>query len=618
MHGVYGLAAPQCRWRLSEGAVKGQFTYQDFDLLIEPSAGGGYRARVLRSPAGESAPVQFTLPFSAMELENFVLKVGLVRSRTRGPGRPESAPLKDFGAKLYGAVFQDELRETLLRSLSLTGGPGAGLRLRLRLSDAPELADVPWEFLYDRRLNRFLAQSRRTPLVRYLDLPDPPHPLAVEGPLRLLVMISSPTGYPPLNTEQERRLLTGALAEQQEEGRVIVEQLAANMGTLRRRLRREQFHVFHFVGHGHYRSDWGDGVLVMEDRNGQPHEVTGEELGGLLNEYDPTRLAVLNACEGARSSAHDPFAGVAQSLIQQGLPAVVAMQFAITDNAAIIFAQELYAAIADGYPLEAALAEARRAIRDEGNPTEWGTPVLYSRAPDGHLFDLTGRAGTYDAELRKADKETARAAAEAAEYPAQEWAESRKADEETAAEYSAPEEAEIRLAEEETAAAATAEAGRPAAGAPSPHSVSLEPQAIRLQLRSRRRIDTHVVNATFTWRLDDPVDRARPVLSGELAGDITAGGKVSGHAFLHLVETSSILWDRARAMLFGGDSRYQADSMTLAIDGVGVFRAARKQITQNRLPSDNGRWWLEASDPALTEFLARAARLAEEELRRRP
>ena len=250
--------------------MKGQFSYQDFDLLIEPGAQGGYRARVLRSPAGESAPVQFTLPFSPMELENFVLKVGLARRGTRGPGRPESTPLKDFGGKLYGAVFQDELRDTLLRSLSLTSAPGSGLRLRLRLHDAPELADVPWEFLYDQRLNRFLAQSRRTPLVRYLDLPDPPRPLAVEGPLRLLVMISSPSGYPPLDVEQEWSLLTEALAEPREQGQVIIERQAANMGMLRRRLRREEFHVIHFVGHGLYRPDWGDGVLVMEDHDRRP------------------------------------------------------------------------------------------------------------------------------------------------------------------------------------------------------------------------------------------------------------------------------------------------------------------------------------------------------------
>jgi len=342
-----------------------------------------------------------------LELENFVLKVGLARRGTRGPGRPESAPLKDFGGRLYSAVFQDELRDVLMRSLSQTRAQHVGMRLRLRLAEAPELAGLPWEFLYDPRLNRFLAQSRYTPLVRYLDLPDPPRPLSVRGPLRLLVMISSPAGYPELDAEQEWNLLTGALADQRQVGRVIVERLPATMSDLRRRLRQEEFHIVHFVGHGLYRPDWADGVLVMEDRNGQPSEVTGEELGGLLSEYDTIRLAVLNACEGARSGASDPFSGMAQSLIQQGLPAVVAMQFEITDDAAIVFAHELYGAIADGYPLEAALAEARGAIRDEGNLTEWGTPVLYSRAPDGHLFRPTTQAPIPEAK-RKAREEADR------------------------------------------------------------------------------------------------------------------------------------------------------------------------------------------------------------------
>jgi hypothetical protein len=373
--------------------MKDELSYEDFDLLIEPGVRGSYKARVLRSPAGESASVQFKLPFTKRDLDYLVLKVSQGRRRTRGSGRPESEPLKEFGGELYGAVFQGELRDVLLRSLSQTRTRHVGMRLRLRLADVPKLAELPWEFLYDTRLNRFLAQSRRTPLVRYLDLPDPPQPLSVEGPLRLLVMISSPGDYAALDAEQEWSLLTGALARQQTEGQVIIEQLAANMSMLRQRLRRDEFHVFHFIGHGRYRSDWGSGVLVMEDRNGRPQEVTGEELGGLLTEYDQTRLAVLNACEGARSDASDPFAGVAQSLIQQGLPAVVAMQFEITDDAAIIFAREFYGAISDGYPLEASLAEARGAIRDEGNPTEWGTPVLYSRAPDGRVFNLTSDAG---------------------------------------------------------------------------------------------------------------------------------------------------------------------------------------------------------------------------------
>jgi Tol biopolymer transport system component/flagellar biosynthesis GTPase FlhF len=430
--------------------MAGQFTYQDFDLLIERGPPGSYRARVVRSPAGESAPVQFTLPFSAVDLELLVLRVGLARRRVRGPGRPESAPLKEFGGKLYSAVFQDELRDILRSSVRQTRARGMGMRLRLRLADVPELADLPWEFLYDSRLNRFLAQSRRTPLVRYLDLPDPPEPLTVAGPLRLLVMISSPSSddYEPLDVEQEWNLLNNALAQPQEDRQVIIERLPANMNTLRRRLRQEEFHIFHFVGHGFYNPEWGDGALIMEGRNGRAHAVTGEELGGLLNESDATRLAVLNACEGARGGVNDPFAGVAQSLIQQGLPAVVAMQFAISDDAAIIFAHELYAAIADGYPLEAALAEARGAIRDEGNPTEWGTPVLYSRAPDGHIFDLTGHDQLRMAALhaqQEAQQEAERKDREEAERKEREEAERKEREE---AERRDREEAERRDREE--------------------------------------------------------------------------------------------------------------------------------------------------------------------------
>jgi hypothetical protein len=84
------------------------------------------------------------------------------------------------------------------------------------------------------------------------------------------------------------------------------------------------------------------------------------------------------------------------------------MQFEITDAAATAFAREFYGAMADGYPLEAALAEARGAIRDEGNLTEWGTPVLYSRAPDGRLFDVTGLVQA-EAERRARDEEDRKA-----------------------------------------------------------------------------------------------------------------------------------------------------------------------------------------------------------------
>ena len=46
------------------------------------------------------------------------------------------------------------------------------------------------------------------------------------------------------------------------------------------------------------------------------------------------------------------------------------------------------AALAEGYPIDAALAEARVAIFANGNNIEWGTPVLFMRSKDGKLFNF--------------------------------------------------------------------------------------------------------------------------------------------------------------------------------------------------------------------------------------
>ena len=98
---------------------------------------------------------------------------------------------------------------------------------------------------------------------------------------------------------------------------------------------------------------------------------------------------MLNSCEGARTSRLDPFAGSAQSLIQQGIPAVVAMQFEISDEVAIVIADEFYSALAAGYPVDAALAEARKAAFTDGSGAEWGIPVLFCAAADGRIFGVT-------------------------------------------------------------------------------------------------------------------------------------------------------------------------------------------------------------------------------------
>jgi hypothetical protein len=184
--------------------------------------------------------------------------------------------------------------------------------------------------------------------------------------------------------------LRSALAEGVDSGLVTLEKLPdASLRGLQRALRQREYHVLHFIGHGAFDVDSQDGVLVMTDGAEQSQLVGSQTLGTLLHDYRSLRLVVLDCCEGGRTGNQDTFAGVAQELLRQQLPAVVAMQFAITDAAALTLSHEFYAALAEGEPVDLALTEARRAVFAQTSGVEWATPVLYMRAPDGYLFKVS-------------------------------------------------------------------------------------------------------------------------------------------------------------------------------------------------------------------------------------
>ncbi|MFQ5813926.1 MAG: CHAT domain-containing protein [Anaerolineae bacterium] len=307
--------------------------YLDFEIRLEKRE-QRYVVSVIRSPAGE-AEGEFVLPFPDLELENLLLKIGRTRRGVRRIGSPEEQAARAFGGKLFEAVFKGDVRGCFRSSLDKAALEAKGLRIKLRLLDTPELADLPWEYLYNRPLNRFLSLSAHTPIVRYIKLPEPIRPLDVKPPLRILVMVSSPSDYVELDVGQEKANLLSALGNLEQRGMVEIEWLEeATLLALQRCLRRGRYHIFHFIGHGGFDERAQDGLLLMEDERGRGWRVSGQHLGVMLNDHRTLRLAVLNACEGARSSRTDPFAGVAMTLVQQGIPAVVAMQFEITDQPA--------------------------------------------------------------------------------------------------------------------------------------------------------------------------------------------------------------------------------------------------------------------------------------------
>jgi len=377
--------------------------YEDFNLLIEcTEAGRSYCAIVQGSPGGD-ARQEFLF-------EDLQLRRGAPLDRTKSmedfpprTGVPTFSDAVQFGERLFNAIFRNDLLIAWETSLTRVESQAKRLRLRLNLSATPELAVLPWEYLRHPKKEHFYAQFGATPIIRYLEQLSSIEPLRVKLPLRILVMAPSPAGYPKLDVEGEWNRLREALDPLLQRKQIELELVepATRSGLRSRLLTRflnQAFHVFHFIGHGCFDEDKNEGFLLLE-RNKETTSipssedeadwVSGHDIGTLLRNHDTFRLAIVNACEGARISNCNSYVGTAQRLLQHGgIPAVVAMQFEISDRHAVEFSQAFYTAIVNGYPVEAALSEARLAIYSGDKSVEWGTPVLYMRSNSGQIFNL--------------------------------------------------------------------------------------------------------------------------------------------------------------------------------------------------------------------------------------
>jgi CHAT domain len=375
--------------------------YDELKLRVEPGSEGVYRV-VAFGPDDSVAEGWFSAPFTKVELDNFILRVGLPRRKTRAYRSSRMEEARDFGAQLHQALLQGDVRDVYLGARRVADARQRGLRVTLYLTGVPELMEIPWEFLYERP--SFLSQSIYTPVVRSLDLKGARTPRRVTLPLRVLGVVSSPRGVESLDAAEERRKLEQALDALRSRGMVHLHWLErATLGELDRTIGDPaEEHVLHYIGHGAYDERTEGGILVLESAQGGAHEVTGEELCSVLHDERSLRLAVLNSCEGARTSHVDPFSGVASSLVECGIPAVIGMQFEITDDAAITFSERLYTALAQGYPVDAALAQGRKAIFAGGHDIEFGTPVLFLRGSDARLFDVEPSSGNGGRQQRAA------------------------------------------------------------------------------------------------------------------------------------------------------------------------------------------------------------------------
>lgn len=295
--------------------------------------------------------------------------------------RADPSTVQELGSTLWQALFQPPIASRYAESLGLAGDQG--LRIRLRI-DPAELQLFPWEYLHNPETGQFLALSRQTPLVRYVARPQPVPSLQVDGPLRVLVLISAPVDQPTLQVDRERALIEDALNPLTDAGAVeLTVETDGRPARLQDRLR-QGFHVLHYIGHGLITR--GQGYLVLEDDEHVSRFVGAPALEPLLG-GTLLRCAVLTACESAATPG-DPFLGLAPALVRGGVPAVVAMQMPMPDESAVVFTREFYRSLAHRWPIDTCVTEGRLGIRTAVAEMriDWGIPTLFTHTDDGMIF----------------------------------------------------------------------------------------------------------------------------------------------------------------------------------------------------------------------------------------
>jgi hypothetical protein len=116
--------------------------------------------------------------------------------------------------------------------------------------------------------------------VRFVDLEDPPPPLRIDAPLRVLGMVSRPRDgdLDTLDVDEEQAALERRLQTLVDVGAVTLRWLPnATLSALQQEVDHgEDFHVFHYIGHGEYDEETGHSSLILEHADRRPRRVGGQ------------------------------------------------------------------------------------------------------------------------------------------------------------------------------------------------------------------------------------------------------------------------------------------------------------------------------------------------------
>lgn len=183
--------------------------------------------------------------------------------------------------------------------------------------------------------------------------------------ITVLFLSANPVGTQPLRLDEEARLIQEKIRLSEYRDSVHFEsRWAIRAADILQAINETNPTIVHFSGHG---ADTGE--LLLQNPDGSIKLVTKEAItAAMATASDTIRLVVFNAC----------FSEIqAQSVVSQ-IEAAIGMSTSIGDEAACVFAAQLYSSIGFGHSLQSSFNQARAMLMLEGIPEE-STPKLYVR-----------------------------------------------------------------------------------------------------------------------------------------------------------------------------------------------------------------------------------------------
>jgi CHAT domain len=314
----------------------------------------------------------------------------------------DASDVRQLGEILFDILFSNEaICEDFVRFYTeVVQQKKQFLRVELDIDEEimPDLAALPWEFMcLPTRFNQQEIWFGTDPNIvfsrhRTLWTAPPAIQLTKDEPLKIVLVVASPSNLCEFNYQPVKEALYALVAQQPERIQIleIVEQ--ADRSAINDVLEKEP-HILHFIGHGQLKKTEKFGQIALVDREtGKADWIDAVSFGGLFAKHRP-RIVVLQACEGGAGSSSQAFSSVTSKVVQANVPVVLAMQYLVPIFVANRFASCFYEQVAKEFPVDVAAQLGRLAIALEPPYYEcrnFATPMIFIRGQDGYLFERVG------------------------------------------------------------------------------------------------------------------------------------------------------------------------------------------------------------------------------------